>query len=284
MLMKTKLSKLDTYLQLSKAELMRIARADFDVKGALFSDPLSNPKVAKNAKVENVLTFPLHLASSTLSGFNTCAFASPGCAEACLMSAGNPVYIPAKYAARIAKTRMFFLNRALFMAILIKESGAAQKKAIKLGMALAFRLNATSDILWEKYKLDHLGMRFSCAELVHMAAKTAELYDYTKAPGRVLPEFYTVTFSLSEENDIAAAVELRRGRNVAAVFDTKRNGVLPTHYTINGFTARVIDGDLSDYRPGDEQGVIVGLRAKGDAIGDTSGFVRPANPILYVAA
>lgn len=284
MLMKTKLSKLDTYLTMSKAELMRIARADYNVKGSLFSDPLSNPKVAKNAKVENVLTYPLHLASENISGFNTCAFASPGCAEACLMSAGNPLYMLAKYKARIAKTRMFFLNRSLFMAILIKEAEAAQKKAIKLGMALALRLNATSDILWEKYKLDHLGMRFSLAELLHMAAKTAELYDYTKAPGRVLPEFYTVTFSLSENNDIAAAVELRRGRNVAAVFDTKRNRALPTHYTINGFTARVIDGDLSDYRPGDEQGVIVGLRAKGDAIGDTSGFVRPANPILYVAA
>ena len=128
MLMKTKLSKLDTYLQLSKAELMRIARADFDVKGALFSDPLSNPKVAKNAKVENVLTFPLHLASSTLSGFNTCAFASPGCAEACLMSAGNPVYIPAKYAARIAKTRMFFLKPLALYGDTNKGSRGSTKK------------------------------------------------------------------------------------------------------------------------------------------------------------
>lgn len=36
----------------------------------------------------------------------------------------------------------------------------------------------------------------------------------------------------------------------------------------------MIDGDLSDYRPGDPSPCIVGLRAKGDAIGDASGFVR----------
>jgi hypothetical protein len=36
----------------------------------------------------------------------------------------------------------------------------------------------------------------------------------------------------------------------------------------------VIDGDLHDYRPLDESGVIVGLRAKGQAMSDKSGFVR----------
>jgi hypothetical protein len=40
--------------------------------------------------------------------------------------------------------------------------------------------------------------------------------------------------------------------------------------------ARVIDGDEHDYRPADDKGVIVGLRAKGKAIKDKSGFVRNA--------
>jgi hypothetical protein len=40
-------------------------------------------------------------------------------------------------------------------------------------------------------------------------------------------------------------------------------------------TFRVIDGDLSDDRTEDPQGVIVGLRPKGEAgKRDTSGFVR----------
>ena len=69
---------------------------------------------------------------------------------------------------------------------------------------------------------------------------------------------------------------LSRGDNLAVVFDVKRGKPLPSRHTINGVSAMVIDGDLTDYRPDDIQGVIVGLRAKGEAIGSTSGFVRSA--------
>ena len=283
MLMKTELSAFDTYSLMSKADLMRIARADHNVKGSLLADPLANPKVAKNAKYDNVLTFPLHLAPSTLSGFNTCAMASDGCAEACLHTAGNPAYMDGKEAARIAKTRLYFNNRDLFIAILAKEIVAARNKAVKLGMALAFRLNATSDIKWEKSKVKHFGLSLTVAELIHSIAPEATQYDYTKIPNRTMPEWYTLTFSLSENNDKLAGGELARGRNVAVVFDTKRGQSLPSTYTLNGVTATVIDGDLSDYRPEDAQGVIVGLRAKGDAIGDTSGFVRPSKQSIFIS-
>jgi len=37
--------------------------------------------------------------------------------------------------------------------------------------------------------------------------------------------------------------------------------------------AVLYDGDVTDYRPEDPKGVIVALKAKGDAKGDTSGFV-----------
>lgn len=284
MLMKTTLSDFDTYNLASRAALMRIARSDYNVKGSLLADPLSNPKIAKNAKYANVLTFPLHLAPSNVSGFNTCAMASQGCKEACLNTAGNPAYAAGKESARTAKTIMYFTNRPLFVAILIKEVLAARAKANKLGMALSFRLNATSDIKWENSKVNHVGLRMSVMDLIHSAAPEATAYDYTKIPNRTTPAFYTLTFSLSEENDKLAANELARGRNVAVVFDTKRNHALPANYTINGVTATVINGDLSDYRPEDTQGVIVGLTAKGDAIGDTSGFVRPANQSVFITA
>jgi len=51
---------------------------------------------------------------------------------------------------------------------------------------------------------------------------------------------------------------------------------LHKRYPINGVWFDVIDGDLSDYRVNDPVGVLIGLRAKGKAIGDKSGFVRPA--------
>jgi len=283
MLKKTDFSAFDTYNLMTKAALMRLAR-EYEVKGSLFADPLSNPKVAKNAKENGVLTFPLHLAPSNVSGYNTCAMASDGCKEACLNTAGNPMYAAGKEAARTAKTRLYFENRPLFVALLIKEVISARTKAAKLNMALAFRPNATSDIKWEVSKVNHVGVFMTVIELIHSAAPEATIYDYTKVPNRNVPGYYSLTFSLSENNDALAAGELSRGRNVAAVFTTKRNQPLPTHYTINGVTATVIDGDLTDYRPEDKQGVIVGLRAKGDAIGDTSGFVRPEHQTTFLAA
>ena len=283
MLQKTELSTFDQYEQMTLAALMRLARG-YGVKGSLFADPLSNPKVAKNAKENAVLTYPLHLAPYNLSGYQVCAMASDGCKAACLHTAGNPAYMKNKNAARIAKTKLFFEDRDLFAAILRKEVVRARKKAKALGMALAFRPNATSDIMFEKYKVTHWGIRLSFVELIHNAAPEAEIYDYTKIPGRVTPDYYTLTFSLSEDNDHRAAAELARGINVAVVFDTKRGHELPTSYTLGGLMAKVIDGDLTDYRPDDEKGTIVGLRAKGDAIGDQSGFVRQANQTVFLVS
>jgi hypothetical protein len=62
--------------------------------------------------------------------------------------------------------------------------------------------------------------------------------------------------------------------SAAVVFDTLRGAPLPATYT--GIT--VIDGDKSDDRTmASETGVIIGLRAKGQAIGATgNSFIRTA--------
>ena len=62
-----------------------------------------------------------------------------------------------------------------------------------------------------------------------------------------------------------AAAELAGGRNVAVVFN---GATLPDRC----MGAPVIDGDASDLRYLDPSPAVVGLRAKGRAIGDTSGF------------
>jgi hypothetical protein len=58
---------------------------------------------------------------------------------------------------------------------------------------------------------------------------------------------------------------LAKGGNVAAVFYKQ----LPEHYS--GYD--VVDGDLSDLRFLDSKNTIVGLKAKGKAKHDDSGFV-----------
>jgi hypothetical protein len=67
-----------------------------------------------------------------------------------------------------------------------------------------------------------------------------------------------------------AFAALSKGFNSAFVFDTKKDQTLPTEY--QGF--KVVDGDENDLRFLDPKGgVIVGLRAKGPAKKDNSGFV-----------
>jgi hypothetical protein len=62
---------------------------------------------------------------------------------------------------------------------------------------------------------------------------------------------------------------LNAGHNVAVVFSTKKGFDLPSEYK----GKKVIDGDKHDLRFLDPKGVIVGLRAKGPARQDESGFV-----------
>jgi hypothetical protein len=62
---------------------------------------------------------------------------------------------------------------------------------------------------------------------------------------------------------------LKQGYNVAAVFNVKDGSELPTTY--KGY--KVVDGDISDLRFLDAKNVIVGLKSKGDAKKDETGFV-----------
>ena len=75
-----------------------------------------------------------------------------------------------------------------------------------------------------------------------------------------------MTWSYSESNDKYAGWIDRVKDNIAVVFRTKD---LPETFKGRG----VIDGDLHDMRFLDEPNSVVGLKAKGQAKKDTSGFV-----------
>ena len=74
-----------------------------------------------------------------------------------------------------------------------------------------------------------------------------------------------MTFSLTESNHNDALKALSHGVNVAAVFNR-----IPRKHL--GY--KVIDGDKTDLRFLDKRGVIVGLKAKGKARKDLTGFVN----------
>lgn len=232
-----------------------------------------NPKVAKNGIVSNVWTAPLHLSPASLSGRNVCPMATEGCKAVCLHYAGNPMYMKNKFLARQKRTDWFFDDRAAFMVQLEKEIDAHLRKAHRLGMACALRLNATSDIPWHRIPVTVRGKTY---KNLMERFPTIKFYDYTKISKRFsekLPRNYYLTYSLSEtEWSRIDAVELLTSRraSVAVPFNILRGHPLPKKYL--GF--RVVDGDLTDYRPNDPRGVIIGLRAKGEkAKHDLSGFI-----------
>ena len=235
----------------------------------------NNPKIEKGEKA-GYATAILHLAPSYASGVNVCAMASVGCGMACLNEAGHGkkhMMQNGKHAvhiARVLRTFLFEYHRHEFLRQLDKEIKAHKKRAEKNGYIPAVRLNGTSDIVWEK-------------KAPELFTDNPEIifYDYTKIPGRDVSAIdnYSLTFSLNESNLFHAMLELKRGVNVAAVFrikpgNKKRPGdPLPETATIGEHSAPVIDGDETDLRFTDPVGVIVGLRAKGDAYADRSGFV-----------
>ena len=94
-----------------------------------------------------------------------------------------------------------------------------------------------------------------------------QFYDYTKLANRKdLPSNYRLTFSLAEDNEVQAWAALTLGINIAVVFKNR----LPENFMGH----RVINGNESDLRFLDPMGVIVGLKAKGKAKRDTTGFTR----------
>lgn len=231
-----------------------------------------NPKL-KKGRARGYASAILHFAPADLSGYDVCQYRSAGCTAACLNTAGhggiirkgqttNPVQL-----ARIARTVLFFEHRAIFNDLLVDAIEQHVRRSIKRGLTPVVRLNGTSDLPWHMLKLND-------GRTVMDTFPTVTFYDYTKHPQRAalrtLPANYSLTFSRSETNDDDVRRILARGGNVAVVFATGRTRPLPLVW--HGY--RVIDADRDDLRFLDPRNVVVGLRAKGKARGEASGFVE----------
>ena len=225
----------------------------------------ANPKIQKGTKL-GYLSFILHLAPATLSGKETCPKRTAGCTAACLNTAGRGGMFKRGETtnmiqqARIRKTKQYFEDRVNFLAQLEKDIVLGIKQATKLGLKPVFRLNGTSDLSVEKWGIIE---KFP----------TVQFYDYTKVLGRKVSHLpnYHLTFSAADGNEADVARAIEQGMNVAMVFDK-----LPSEYM--GVT--VNDADEHDLRFLDPKGTIAGLKAKGRAKKDTTGFVRRTIPIL----
>lgn len=201
-------------------------------------------------------TFILYMAPERQNslGKSVCPFASPGCAKACLYTAGRGIYTNVQQA-RMRKTELFLRDRRTFLGMLRKEIGFLYQK---YGETLCIRLNGTSDLPYETLFLDGKSLMEHYPEV--------QFYDYTKNYSRLgrTPDNYHLTFSRSEVNEKQVKQALARGFNAAVVFLEKPD-------TFYGYP--VVDGDKHDLTFLHPSGSVLGLSAKGAAKHDASGFV-----------
>ena len=220
----------------------------------------ANPKIQKGTKM-GYLSFILHLAPADLSGRETCPKRTAGCTAACLNTAGRGGMFKKGentnmiQKARIRKTEYFFNDRDAFMMDLYKDIQKAIKFADKQDLIPVFRLNGTSDLSWEKYTVGSTDMN------LFQLFPTVQFYDYTKILGRKVSQYfnYHLTFSKADGNDADVAEALMQGMSVVAVYDK--------------IPAGVPSADETDLRFLDPKGIMLGLKAKGRAKKDYSGFV-----------
>jgi hypothetical protein len=225
---------------------------------------VGNPKLLKGEKL-GYLSSVLHFAPANLSGKEVCPKRTKGCTDACLNTAGRGGMFKKGETtnviqqARIRKTKYFFENRAAFFSELINDIVKTIKKAQKQNLIPVFRLNGTSDLSWEKYEILE-------GRNIFQMFPQVQFYDYTKINNRKVSHIpnYHLTFSAADGNDMDVRIAISNGMNVAVVF----------HNVPETYLGRpVINGDETDLRFLDPKGVIVGLKAKGKAKKDTTGFV-----------
>jgi hypothetical protein len=166
--------------------------------------------------------------------------------------------------ARIAKTAWFNLDPKGFLDALKQDIDRFASWAIRKGLTPTIRLNGTSDIRFERYG-------------VPQAFPELQFYDYTKLHNRKgLPENYSLTWSYSQASKAYSdrlGDVIKSGMNAAVVF---RNSIPASFKSVP-----TIDGDKHDLRFLDPLGVIVGLKAKGKAVRDQSGFVIDTGDFSY---
>ena len=246
---------------------------DLDRKTKLISWNVDS-KTRKGTKL-GYLTGIQYLSPHTSSGItNLCPDASKGCIESCLNTAGRASFDPKIENARIFRTMLFVQAKAQYWIQVIKDIEALIRASDRKHLIPCIRLNGVSDLPWERIKIK--GTKYDGMTLME-AFPNVQFYDYTKTTNRLdnTPGNYYLLASYSENMSIEKLHEIiSKGFNVAVVFrvcEHKGNCKcsLPTEWQ----GIEVINGDESDVRYKDKQGVLVGLKAKGKAKHDTEGFV-----------
>jgi hypothetical protein len=216
---------------------------------------------------------------------NICAFKGL-CEIPCLQTSGRLKFTKSQLA--MLKRRLLFTyaikyEPAIYFDLLCQAIDKEQRKAHRLGLKLAVRLNGTSDIRFERLNMK-TGKEDApiSGESIIRKYPNVEFYDYTKFPNFLriswMPwENYHLTYSFNE-NTTSLEIEsnFKAGRNVAIVFRSH----IPNEIMFDGNLVEVIDGDKHDLRLPHIDGTskFIALTAKGEGKTDYSGFINDYDP------
>lgn len=223
---------------------------------------IENAKTSKGTKL-GYLTGILYLAPHNIAGYGSiCKASSSGCRASCLYTAGRGAFKSIQQS-RIIKTIHLMENRLGFIDQLQNDINSLIRKAYKLGLRPAVRLNGTSDLNWQLIAPDLFKNNLD-----------VQFYDYTKHLERnSIFANYDLSYSLSEswtlDPDYCSKDQQQRlsdsDKRLVVVFNK-----LPKYY----MGREVISGDNHDLRFLDRNDVVIGLIPKGKAKKDKTGFVE----------
>ena len=223
----------------------------------------STYKMEKSQKYK-YLSEILHLAPANIGGVNICPNASPECIKLCLNTSGRGQMTTVQKS-RLNKKFYFLADRLKFLNHLDREIKLSYARARRKGFKYTVRLNGTSDLPFERYKLENgLNLMDNNPQV--------QFIDYTKVTNRLdkknkIPKNYSLTYSQAENNLKDVKQVLKTKYNIATVFRKK--------FPKKWLGRKVINGDISDLRHlEDGKKIIVGLIAKGKAIKNFNGFVQ----------
>jgi hypothetical protein len=269
---------------LTKREQAYLDSLGFDAAEAfeMLRFPVLGTSSAKTEKGEimSYLTGICYLSPATESGFLNLCFWAKNCKAVCLNTAGRGAFNSVQHARRVKTARFAYYGTECFLLNAVLDIRKLLQTAEKKGFKVAVRLDGTSDIGLVNHPLQTLG-----GKTIAQIFPEVDFYEYTKSFQRMasflnreMPVNVHFTFSLDgNTNRNAAQIVLSRGGNVAVCFED----TLPETF----MGVRVLDGDKTDLRFLDAisplpTGFVIGLKAKGKAKKDLSGFVQRSEGVV----
>lgn len=208
--------------------------------------------------------------------FNACPFSSEACRDLCLAFSGHGGISTVCASCRARRMLAFLSDPEAFMRALLWAGGLSIKKARRLRLPFALRLDGTQELPWHEDRMSFslsreearalsrlYGSPIPCGRLTIPEAlrdvRGLSLYDYAKAPLPILLAmreagiYTTASLSADSRGGAARALEaVRAGFNLAVPILLPKGAPLPSNLALmaegEGLLLDCVDGDINDLR------------------------------------